>query len=200
MSFNLYSGSASYNGGNNLLTHNLGSPDLDIQGLPVSNPLFSVGAQEQITFKICTNIASMDARGYLFVSGADIFGLALYLADGKIVFECGVGVGTGPTGINKSERGYCETPIVLGDHCIEFTADGPVGDAQLWVDGVMVSRDQAWSAARASGIDPARVGARGPDGDSDEVRETAFGVNADEPLFDFTPQSAEVWRALYINS
>lgn len=135
----------------------------------------------RIDLTASVGLGSNNSNGVVVEGGGTGWGILLYFytnpVDGltRLILEVGRGNGSGPTGTSKNQRGYVEFVLPNGtnDYIIEFSArrSNPT-ICSLYVNGILVGSDTAWSTSRLSGGNPGAICQR-----NSSARISQFGSN-----------------------
>jgi endoglucanase len=94
-----------------------------------------------------------DTRGVIMEAGAEARGLALYIDNGVLYFQCGNGSAFG-----APMQAVCRTEITPGRHVVLWSADADKGMVVLCVDGTKVSEFSGSFGPKLAGPDTGRLG------------------------------------------
>ena len=94
-----------------------------------------------------------DTRGVIMEAGAEVCGLALYIENGVLYFQCGNGSSFG-----APMQAVCRAEIAPGKHALLWSADVDKGLVVLCVDGKKVSELSGSFGPRLAGGDSGRQG------------------------------------------
>lgn len=147
----------------------------------------------EVTLKIVVDIQE-GARGIILESGGSGGkGIRIYLGGGNLYVEVAEGKAnrTGPTGLDRSNRGYIETPVASGIAVIEVTARDSTDDLRLYINGEFIGEDPDYTNPDGdlSGAEGGAVGRHSGDIAATQLEPSRGDVAI--PRVNFTPISVD---------